>query len=65
MMGATVAGFGGVVERARLAWAVDMGRLKCVNCLEARASRDGNWAMRFILEVVVGARRCPVVIIIS
>jgi hypothetical protein len=54
-MGATVAGLRGVVERDRLEGNEEMGRRGQINCREARASREGNWVMHFIVEDVVGA----------
>jgi hypothetical protein len=53
MMGATVAGFGGVVEMERREGREEMGRCGQMNCREVRASRGGDWVMRFIVEDVV------------
>ena len=61
-MGATVAGLGGVVERERREVREEMGRWRQMNCREIRASREGVWFMRFMLEVVAGDGDMMVVI---
>jgi hypothetical protein len=53
VMGATVAGLGGVEERERWEETEEMGRWWQMNCREVRASKDGNCVMRFMVEVVV------------
>ena len=52
-MGATVAGFGGVVERERREGREEMGRCGQMDCQDVRASRGSNWVMRFIMEDTV------------
>jgi hypothetical protein len=52
--GATIAGLCGVVERERREGREEMVRWGKMNCRKVGASSEGNWVMRFMVEVVVG-----------
>jgi hypothetical protein len=54
VMADTVAGLGGVVERARLDGSEEMGRWGQMNCREVNVSKEGNWVTRFMVKDVVG-----------
>lgn len=53
MIGATIAGLGGVVDMAR--WKGD--RWGQMNGLDVGEEREENWDMRFMFEDVVGVGR--------